>query len=1141
MQFKHIKMTGFKSFAEPEEIHIDEGMTGIVGPNGCGKSNIVEGLRWVMGESSARNMRGTEIDDLVFSGTTSRPSRNFAEVVLTLDNSAQKAPAQYNGSDEVQIARKLDRGKTSTFRINGKVVRAKDVQLLFADLATGSRSGGIVSQGRVDALINAKPRDRRNLLEEAASISGLHRRRHEAELRLNTAETNLGRLEDILVQLEEQKSSLVKQARQASRYRSIADRIRKADALLMLTRFTASMAELEEAERQVREAEREVAAATEEATARQRKRDEAAGEMQPLREAEAVAAAELQRLKMASSELDSEEERARQAAEDARARKAQITQDTAREKQLLEDAEAAIATMAEEVKSMDTEDADEAPRLKAAAEQLETARRESDDAGKALADAAARAGSAEREVEGVQRRLEDLKERKARADESVGELDLAALETAAKDAAEALKQAETGAGEAGKARAEAEAGIERARADLDAATGRRNETGESLSRARAEVEGLSSLVGSGEEDGASPVSGAVKVADGYEDALAAVLGEGLSAPVGRHGNAYWSESATTSPPGRPEGTTPLTDHVKAPSALAAALAGIGLVDDDKSAESLQTKLKPGQAITTRDGGLWRWDGFVLPHGSENAAAKRLRQEARLRELDGAMPPLVAAAGEAEAAVAEASGRLESLQSGLQTLREAETGAVNAHNDALREEQRSRDAFEAAGERHAEIGATLGEIESALKEAEAEAAALGDTRALHEEVERLTLAAEEKRQALAEAMGAERGIADAKAMRARRREEIGRESENWRQRQEGARQRIGELGGRMQQAEQDEEKLKGVPEEIDRKRAALAETLEGAEKARRDAGDRLAEAETGLKQVEGAVREAEAALGNAREKAIRQESQRDLHKQQQDSIVSRIRERLDTRPEDLPELAGVSLDEELDTDNETIEKLEQRHERLIRERDNMGPVNLRAEAEMEELEARAEGLASERDDLIGAISKLRTAISELNREGRQRLLNSFKDVNRYFSVLFETLFNGGTAELKLAEDEDPLEAGLEIYASPPGKKLQSLDLLSGGEKALTAIALIFAVFLTNPSPICVLDEVDAPLDDNNVARFCDMLEQIAEKTGSRFIVVTHHRLTMARMDRLFGVTMEEKGVSRIVSVDLQAAERFQKSA
>ena len=1141
MQFKHLKMTGFKSFAEPEEVAIEDGMTGVVGPNGCGKSNIVEALRWLMGESSARNMRGNELEDVIFSGTASRPSRNFAEVTLTLDNTSQDAPAHFNSSDEIQISRRLERGKGSTFRINGKVVRARDVQLIFADMATGSRSSGIVSQGKVDALINAKPRDRRNLLEEAASISGLHQRRHEAELRLNTAESNLDRLEDILIQLDEQKATLLKQARQAARYRSIADRIRKADAHLMLTRFTASMAQLDHTEQNLRAAEREVAAATTAVSAQQRKRDEASSTMPPLRQAEAVAAAEMQRLSIARSELDNEEERARQAAVEIAHRKEQISTDITRERQLLADAEKAVADLAEEASAITLENEGEAPKIEQAADQLEQARVEADSAEKALADAAARSRSAEREAESIQRRNDELQRQKETAQNSLAAIDLASLEDTVKALATHLKTAEAASTMAMTARIEAEATIETRRSALNTLTGDRTTSTENLARIRAETEALTALLSTSAESTATPVSGKVSVDEGFEDALAAVLGEGLAAPVGKNRNGYWAEITIRETTSCPDGATPLNDAVRAPSELAAALSGAGVVASAADAESMQPALKPGQMLTTKEGGLWRWDGFVLPNGSETSAAQRLKQEARLRDLSRQLGPLADAAGEAEEKLAAATAELAGLESSLQQLRADETEASTALNTALREDQRGRDALASAASRHDELNETLISIEASLTEAAEEAASLADTSSLNETVTSLSLVAEEKRQALADAMGAERSISNARAMRDRRQGEISREQTLWQQRQNGANERLNELNQRMTAASRDEENLSGVPERIAQQRIALADTLEKAEAERRAAGDRLAEAETRLQLLEAALRDADQNLAKAREEAIRQEAQRDLARQQQHDIVSRISERLNTRPEELAELAGLNPGDEIDTAEDTITTLEARYDRLIRERETIGPVNLRAEEEMLEIEERITSLEAERDDLIAAISKLRTAINQLNREGRERLLKSFTEVNRYFGTIFNTLFSGGTAELSLTEAEDPLEAGLEILASPPGKRLQSLNLLSGGEKALTAIALIFAVFLTNPSPICILDEVDAPLDDSNVARFCDILGQIAEKTGTRFIIVTHHRLTMARMDRLYGVTMEQKGVSRVVSVDLQAAERFDKTA
>ncbi|XDZ65069.1 chromosome segregation protein SMC [Alphaproteobacteria bacterium LSUCC0684] len=1141
MIFTHLKMTGFKSFAEPEHISIEDGLTGIVGPNGCGKSNIVESLRWLMGESSAKSMRGGELEDVIFDGTASRPSRNFAEVTLTIDNSSRKAPASLNDSDEIEVTRRIDRGKGSQFRINGKIARAKDVQLLFADMATGPRSSGIVSQGKVDALINAKPRDRRSLLEEAANIRGLHQRRHEAELRLNTAETNLDRLEDILIQLDEQKASLIKQARQAARYRSVADRIRKADAHLLLARFTATLGRVDQTETLLREAERLAAQAAEDAAARARLRNDAADALPPLRQTEAEKAAELQRLTLARTELDNEEARALRAMEDVERRQTQITTDISRENQLLADAEEALASLRAEAERITADDQTDAPRLADAAEALKTARSEADEAERALADAAAKNRAVERETENINRRIEELSRRLGQIEENQAEIDIPRLERDAASASEIRRKAEEDAGSIKALLAEAETRTEAARITAATTMDSRSNDTEVLARTRAEAQALKSLLAVGEVSEKTPVSQDVKVDKGFEDALAAALGDGLAAPRGQDRNGYWLEAGTSQDAGCPLGASPLTDHLSAPKALDAALSGIGIARDAAEAEKLQPGLKPGQALTTREGGLWRWDGFVQPVGSETAAAQRLRQEARLRELEDILPGIEAKAETAQQQLDAAIEARKASEAESLRLRDDERRLDQHLLNAVRDDEKAGSALAAARQRIDELENAHREAKHALAEVEKEAQDIRDVAALAEAVARATQTAEEKRQQLADAMGAERSIRNARSMRETRRNEIMRETASWTERQQGAGKQLEELARRQSSAVAEAETLAGMPEEIRRKREDLADLIEKAEDARRKAADLLAEAETRLRLADEAVRGAESAHAQAREETIRCESQRNLHLQEQATLVDRIRERLNASPDALAEIAGLKPDEMIDTTDDAIAVLEQRHERLIRERENVGPVNLRAEDEMKEVEERIAGIETERDDLIAAIAKLRTAINQLNREGRERLLKSFADVNRYFGTLFNTLFNGGTAELSLTEEEDPLEAGLEILASPPGKKLQSLSLLSGGEKALTAIALIFAVFMTNPSPICILDEVDAPLDDSNVARFCDILEQISDKTGTRFIIVTHHRLTMARMDRLYGVTMEQKGVSRVVSVDLQHAEKFDKSA
>ena len=425
----------------------------------------------------------------------------------------------------------------------------------------------------------------------------------------------------------------------------------------------------------------------------------------------------------------------------------------------------------------------------------------------------------------------------------------------------------------------------------------------------------------------------------------------------------------------------------------------------------------------------------------------------------------------------------------------------------------------------------------LGEAEAEAAGLGDDAALAEAEATARTLSEAARTRLAEAMQAESRLAETLRAAADRQQACTTETTQWQQRLTGADTRVAQMKSRLGEAEAEQERLSARPEEIARQRHELADKLEAAEASRQEAADRLALAETALAEAEAAQREADAALADSREQQIRAEGARERAEETRRVVLEQVSDKLGCAPDGLAELAET--DDAAGLPELTV--LEDRVQRLIRERDNIGPVNLRAEAEMEEVSTRIESMEAEAEDLVAAIEKLRAAINKLNRQGREQLLASFATVNGHFRDLFKVLFGGGTAELQLTESDDPLDAGLEIMAQPPGKRLQSLSLLSGGEQALTALALIFAVFLTNPAPICVLDEVDAPLDDTNVARFCDLLREITAKTDTRFLVITHHRMTMARMDRLFGVTMEQRGISKLVSVDLQTAERIRDAA
>ena len=1092
-----------------------------------------------MGESSAKSMRGGELDDVIFAGTAQRPQRNFAEVTLTIDNSDGTIES-YANEAQIEISRRLDRGKGSSYRINGKPVRGRDVQLFFADLGTGARAHGIVSQGKVGSLINAKPSDRRGLIEEAANTKGLQHRRHEANLRLNTAERNLIRVDDVIEQMNEQKSALAKQARQAARYRSINDRIRTAEAQLLHTRYRIEADELEAAKTAYRQCERQTADATQATSDAEKIRTKAADALPPLRQQHAALTAEKQRLDLALTEIDNERARLKRQSDELATRHAQTDADIVREKQLESDASTALDRLKAEENDIASADADTEPQLHTAQEQRAKCRDDANKCEARLAEITAAIHAVERDQTRLENERDTLNARLNETKTRLENLDLPALiadkSTAEKHLADAEKAVESASKNRQKASDKAAAITETAQkhnADANHAIGTHQ-------RIASEIEALTSLlVEQDASDTANPVSSMMTIRDNMDEAIAAALADSLSAPIGDGKNGYWRDDMkkrTDIKP--PQNTKPLTDYIDAPPALTPSLSAVGVAKNSADALRLQPHLTPGQMLTTPQGGLWRWDGFVLPQGATAGAAQRLRHEARLKELNAKID---AAEKKAETTKSQAeASKAEQVQAdtAIALAREEETQARNHLLEATRQFEQAQGALRAGEAQSTNLTADQKEAETALAGVLDALKTRASPDGMQAELAECRAETEAARQRLAEAMSAENIITQAREMRAQKRESITRDRENWQRNYDGAQGRLNELTTRQQRLAEEIAELKAQPDLLTAKAEEISASLAKSDGAVREAGDALAEAETALATADTSKRELESALATTREAMIRQEGEVAVATRALEETAQRIKDRLDATPEELPEIAGAGDDS---ATRDSLSALESRLERLIRERDNIGPVNLRAELEMEETETRITSLTTERDDLTQAIASLRQAISELNREGRTRLLRSFTEVNEHFNSLFQTLFNGGSATLELTDEGDPLEAGLEILASPPGKKLQAMSLLSGGEQALTALALIFAVFLTNPAPICVLDEVDAPLDDRNVARFCQMIEKIADDTNTRFIIVTHHRLTMARMQRLFGVTMEQKGVSQIVSVDLQTAEKYKQSA
>jgi len=1153
VHFSRLRLSGFKSFVDATELWIEPGLTGVVGPNGCGKSNLVEAMRWVMGENSAKQMRGGEMDDVIFGGTDQRPARNIAEVSLLLDNADRTAPAQFNGEDRIDVSRHIERGAGSTYRVNGGEVRARDVQTLFADAASGARSTALVSQGRIGAIVSAKPIARRHLLEEAAGITGLHSRRHEAELRLRAAEANLERLDDVLGALDEQLKALKRQARQATRYRNLSDHIRRAEAIGLHHQWKEAEAAREAAAAALADIQGAVTRLTEDAAVLSTQEAEASAALPALRDIEASAAAALQRLIIARDGLDQEERRLRAERAEIADRIAQIDGDSDRERALKSDAAEAAARLDGEIATLRRAQENEEEEISAASERLAAVTEEVNRLEQELTRLTQTIAADETRQAALKRQIADCESRRARI---AGRMHEIARE---REAAEHVLAAEGASDELTETLARTRAALEAARTAFDEAERTRaaaadadsaareamNDADQRATRLRAEEEALAALLNTGDADLWPPMVDAVNVEPGWELALAAALGDDLQASADEAAPSHWRALAPfPAPPALPPGTRRLSEVVSAPAALARRLSQIGIVDDEDAGNRLAADLVQGQRLVSRNGALWRWDGFTATGEAEGGAATRLTQRNRLKDLG-------AERDRAERVLAEMRERFEQAHAAYDRATADERATREAARAADAAFQEARDAEAAANRKMAEarsrlqslsdsaegLAADEAEIEVQLRAATDELAAVDDIEQRRQAAAAMRAELGEARNTAADRRSAHDRLIREAGSRRQRLEDIGGELDSWRRRIETADQQMAALAERRTAAEQTLTRLDARPAEIEAQRVALLDQIAMAEKKRNDAADVLAEAETGLAAVAGRRKSREAELADAREERVRCQAAVEHIDQTRETIRERAEERIGCAPGAALEAVGVTDDDKLPG----RDAIETRLERLRRERENMGAVNLRAEEEARELDERITTMLAERDDLTSAIARLRQGIANLNREGRARLLTAFQEVDTHFRELFTRLFGGGRAHLALTEADDPLEAGLEIMASPPGKKLQSMTLLSGGEQALTALALLFGVFLTNPAPICVLDEVDAPLDDANVERFCMLLNDIAEQTGTRFLVVTHHRLTMARMDRLFGVTMSERGVSQLVSVDLQRAEALRESA
>ena len=1136
MLIKQLRLSGFKSFVEPSTLRIEPGLTGVVGPNGCGKSNLLEAIRWVMGENSPKSMRSGGMEDVIFAGTASRPPRDFAEVVLS---------AEDGDGEELEVVRRIERGAGSAYRVNGKDVRAKDVALTFADAATGAHSPALVSQGKIAQVIAAKPVERRMMLEEAAGIAGLHVRRRDAESKLRSTEKNLERLEDLMAGLDSQIASLRRQAKQADRYRKLSDEIKTVEARLVFARWRDAAAAADEAKKAAAGADAQVAEAQEAAHEAQKAQRVAAEKLAEAREEQADrrddANAHGHRMAALASQLEAAEQRLA----DLDRQKNRLEEDRGDADRLTTNAAEALARLEKDVAASEkalAADEERRPRLVAQSEDAERASRTAE---LALAKATADNAGVEAEWRVVEAEVSQARTRLDRFEAEARRIAEQCEALAAEDFAGEVESARDTANQATAKISAKRLAIEEMQTRKGELQIERDEAASAYSAAKAELTGVSREFDALRRDreareraaakraGRKQAIDGVRAEKGYERAVAAALGRDgkalLGSPKDNSEGRYWIGAET-----QHQVEDSLAEHVaECPAELRArlSLVHVGPRDDGRP-------LGPGESLVTLDGMLRCWDGLVV-RGEGAAEAARLEAENRFAELERLMPLLQTAVDQAEQQQAKTSDTLSALQRDLVAAERELSSAIETERQALRALDQAEAARERVAARLEELAQTrkdhavwIKDARADLGVAQAKLDALPDPAAGRASLEAARAKNEAARSTL-QARAAELAAHDQSLAVVRERTAAQRsDMANWQARAGEAAKRLSDMARRFEEIAEERAVFAAKPEglmreieEGDAVRDRLAEELAEAEKA-------VAAASETAQAADQALAAANEALSEARERRAGLAARAENEHERRIEMARISGERFQSPPPLLPD--------KFDFEEASVRAAEAEAEemdRLAASRERIGPVNLVAAEELEKIEAEHGTNAAEQQELREAVSRLRGSIGNLNREGRERLREAFEQVNSHFMRLFTRLFEGGEAHLALIDSDDPLEAGLEIFAQPPGKRLQSLTLLSGGEQALTATALIFALFLTNPAPICVLDEVDAPLDDANIDRFCDLLEAMVKETETRYLIVTHNAVTMSRMHRLFGVTMIEKGISRLVSVDLGAAEEL----
>ena len=1144
-----LRLNGFKSFVDPTEFEILPGLTGVVGPNGCGKSNLLDALRWVMGENRPTSMRGDGMDDVIFGGTSLRPARSYAEVNLQIENFDSDILPINTSESTIEIVRRINFESGSTYRVEGKEILAREVRLLFADYSSGSNSPSLVRQGQISNLINENPKSRKRILEEAAGISGLYHRRHESELKLNASENNLERINDILSKLEEQLKALKKQAKQAEDYRLLGEKIRKQESLLLFVRwenknseFNNSKHELDNILKKRTDHEKILRNLIE-------VKEQKENLLPKIREQQAADQIASNQLQSKKTNIDEKHKNALSRVNELNQRISELENDYIRENELILDAESVLKKSANEKNSILNNQSDLTNKIKSTKEDLDLSiidfnkiEKEYEVEANNFAASLAKKNNLETNFEVNNKSLKQVEEKitKVKDDKSKVSLRKEEIDNELINIRNELELSEKAIDKKSSMLDKTEDEVQTLRADLLNFEEKLSEERSKLLAIKSEIKTLEEFL-SEQEIFEDAIINQIEISKDFEIVFSVILNDDLNYPPqssDRKSGWHYSENEKQSY-SFPEGVKVLADLVKHPLELNKRLKNVGIVNS-KDGYLLHSKLKNGQSLVSMDGDFWRWDGFSTTSADVNTSntqkVKNLNRLQNLKVLQKEIEKKVF------------------IQSGHKTNQELVIKQKIEERDNLKKEYISKE------KRLNELKTNLSKLEAEFEINSAQIESLDNNYLnLNEDYNKLIKNIEEiknldnqeidyqeeekninlKKKTLEDFRNKNldkrlvlEDLTSQFNFYKNRLVQLDKELEDWSIRKKRSVDRQDNILSRKNELELFLETAQLEPEKIENDILNLNKKITEAEKKCSISTDALVNAEKKLRDALFKEKEAFKIAEDLKEKYVRAEVSIETTKDNLNELASLLEAETGHSPKDFQDKYIDQLTNKL-----SIDIIEKNLDQLTRKRNFIGPVNLRAEEDEKEINAEYSELLNQKEDLEVAVKKLRNAISNLNKEGREKLLKAFDEVNKNFKTLFNNLFGGGQSNLLLVESDDPLEAGLEIMCQPPGKKLSNLALLSGGEQTLAAISLIFAVFMVKPSPICVLDEVDAPLDDANIVRFCNLLDNMNSRTDTRFIIITHNPITMSKMNRLYGVTMAEKGVSQLVSVDLDKAEKL----